>query len=510
MTWHAISFIGRNVIVLAALAFLLVVIWFIPHRGWIELRERFGHRIHHPILKRHFASDEPSLIRALISLAVVIAGLSMFVRTFRGVMHDPRIAGVDLRLHNTLRLFHSIALHRFYSSITVLAGTTVVLPVVIALCVVFWFTGREREAAALGVAWIGATIAGVTLKYLVDRPRPVEARALVRGPSFPSGHTLVAIAVYGFVAYLLIRSERRSLRHVIAALALAVYVAYVPISRVYLGVHWPFDAVASLELGAAWLMIVILLYRYPPIDWLAERQHARSLEPWSSALMIVLLIVAVFASVRPRPRAIPQLGPDGQHVVQLTTFPLRTKTSEDLAGGPMEPASFLFVGSDRDLIDRFERAGWSLAETPSMRGLAKELLAVIRDAPDPTGPATPSYFATQPQDLTFEKSGAPNGSVRRRHHIRIWRSPICVEPCTPVWVATCSYDEGVKFVPKPYLITHRISPNIDAEREFIAMDLRGAGARDLSFIAVTGPTRGKNAGADEFFTDGRAHVMLLR
>src|SRR5438105_4405 len=107
MTWHAAAFIGGKVIVLGLLACILVIIWFIPHRGWVELRERFGHRMHHPVLRRHFASEELSLLRTSISIVVALAGFSMFVRTFRGVIHDPRVAGVDLRLHNTLRLFHS-------------------------------------------------------------------------------------------------------------------------------------------------------------------------------------------------------------------------------------------------------------------------------------------------------------------------------------------------------------------------------------------------------------------
>ena len=144
-----------------------------------------------------------------------------------------------------------------------------------------------------------------------------------------------------------------------------------------------------------------------------------------------------------------------------------------------------------------------------MRGLAHELWCVIRNRPDPKGPATPSYFAAQPQDLTFELPGDASGSIRQRHHIRIWRAPAIVDMHEPAWVATCSYDEGVKFVAKPYLITHRIDPNVDREREFIAASLQRAGARDLGLVTVTPPLDGKNAGGDPFTTDGRAHVVLV-
>ncbi len=176
----------------------------------------------------------------------------------------------------------------------------------------------------------------------------------------------------------------------------------------------------------------------------------------------------------------------------------------------MEPVAFLFFGSSPKVEQAFERAGWSLADLPSVHGLAHELTCVVRDAPDPHGPATPAYHEAQPQDLTFERPGTASGSIRHRHHIRIWRTTVAdVASRQPLWAATCSYDMGVKFVPKPYLITHRIDPNVDKEREMIALQLRGAGARDLAFILVTGPTRGNNAGGDNFFTDGRAHVMRM-
>jgi len=74
---------------------------------------------------------------------------------------------------------------------------------------------------------------------------------------------------------------------------------------------------------------------------------------------------------------------------------------------------------------------------------------------------------------------------------------------------TCSYDEGVEIVPKPYLVTDRIDPYVDVERERIASQLRADGVEDLGLITVTGPRRGQNAGGDSFTTDGRAHVVVL-
>jgi len=152
--------------------------------------------------------------------------------------------------------------------------------------------------------------------------------------------------------------------------------------------------------------------------------------------------------------------------------------------------------------------------SPAMQrslSLATDLASAAFIAPlDPHGPATPAYYQEEPQDLTFEKPGDASGSIRHRHHIRIWRTGLYAAPgAVPVWAATSSYDAGVKLVAKPYLVTHRIDPQIDRERELIAGDLLTAGARPLARVTVTGPTRGKNAGEDSFVTDGVARVLAL-
>jgi hypothetical protein len=76
-------------------------------------------------------------------------------------------------------------------------------------------------------------------------------------------------------------------------------------------------------------------------------------------------------------------------------------------------------------------------------------------------------------------------------------------------VATASFDIGVELSAKLHLPTHRIDPNIDAERALIVTDLTGAGATDLGTMAVVPPLRGTNAAGDAFTTDGRAAVLAV-
>ena len=517
MTWHATKFLLLNAVALAIAAFAFFVFAAAPHRGHEWLRRSARRYAHHPrfgaFVRRHFISHERSLVRVAIGIIVVGAAGFAFVHILRGVLTDSNLVAADVRLHNTLRMFRSEQLHRRYSAVTRLASFWFLGPLALALTALFYAARRRRDALVLIAGLIVPSIFAVVLKYLVNRPRPAEARAVVAGPSFPSGHTLTAAVVYGFLAYIIVADAPKRRWAMLAALALLVYIALVPLSRVYLGVHWPYDTLASLVLGVALLSVLIEAMKS---DRLARLQ--RESAPWFAKSVVAFTVLsvtaaAVYASARIESEVRPPFpGIAGAVPLEVLRrqFPPGLKlTSEDLAGGPMEPAAFIFAGDDARLERGFERAGWSLADTPSAAGLLHELVCVIRDAPDPHGPVTPSYYDTQPQDLAFERPATASQSIRHRHHIRIWRAPRYLAPATPLWVATCSYDEGVKFVWKPYLVTHRIDPRIDVERDLIASELRAAGAQDLGLVNVTGPRRGSNAGGDAFVTDGQAHVIVF-
>jgi membrane-associated phospholipid phosphatase len=531
VTWHAVSVLAGRAALVASVAAVLALAWLVPHRGLPLLRRPAGRALRHPRLaglrrrapglhafaERHLVDPRPSWLRLAAGSLFLAGGVAWFVQLLRGVLADGKLVTADRCLHNTVATFDSAALTRFYSLVSDLASLLFVAPLVAVLAALLWAAGRRREALGLVLALAGALALANGLKWLIARPRPAEAQALFRDSSFPSGHTLTGGAVYGFLVYLVLRDEPRRLWHWLLALPLLGLIGSIPLSRIYLGVHWPYDTVASMALAGAWLAILVTLFK---LRWLERRLPAPPAParwlPWGLAVLTLALCGygALLAAWRPQRKVAPpppvrlQIGP----AAALVSYPARVlpATSEDAVGGPMEPVSLLLVGDAARVIAAFERAGWQLAEPPSVRGLLRELLAVAKNRPDPRGPATPAYLGGEPQDLTFEKPGDLSGSIRRRHHTRLWQTRLCLSPgCVPLWVATASYDAAVKLVAKPYLLTHRIDPRVDAERDLIAADLERAGARQLAVLTITGPTRGRNAGGDSFFTDGRARLLVV-
>jgi len=167
--------------------------------------------------------------------AAVLAGSAAALR-------QPTLQRADVRAGDAVRRAGSPVLDRVVSATTDLGSMYAVAGMAAALAV----AGR-REAAAdvLGTGTLAWTVAQSS-KTRVGRLRPYEAdgvRRLVRPPagsSFPSGHAAVAMAVMSVLA--------GHLRPAAVALPPAVG-AYVALSRVYVGVHYPTDVIGGAGLG---------------------------------------------------------------------------------------------------------------------------------------------------------------------------------------------------------------------------------------------------------------------
>jgi undecaprenyl-diphosphatase len=115
--------------------------------------------------------------------------------------------------------------------------------------------GRRDLAIVLVVAAAGNYAIAFFLKYALDRPRPtvIPARGEYTGPSYPSGHAMLATSVLFVVAYLL-RRERGWRWPYYVVFTFGLFTVY---SRLYLGVHWPTDVLSGGVLGVLWLIAML-------------------------------------------------------------------------------------------------------------------------------------------------------------------------------------------------------------------------------------------------------------
>jgi undecaprenyl-diphosphatase len=139
-------------------------------------------------------------------------------------------------------------------------GSTPVLDAVFILAMTTLLLRRAWSTSLfLLLASPGTVLLVQILKHSVNRARPAGHHlAAAQGTSWPSGHASSSLALYGgllLIVFSLHPSglERARKARIAATCLTATLVALIGFSRVYLGVHYPTDVLASWLLAAAWL-----------------------------------------------------------------------------------------------------------------------------------------------------------------------------------------------------------------------------------------------------------------
>ena len=217
------------------------------------------------------------LIRLAIGFAIVVGAALLFAEAAEvlGSSADARRAGeLDQVFSDAVRRGISPTTYRFFSKVTHLADTATMSVLGITVTLALLWLRRRWLAVAFAIAIAGNALLNITLKAIFARARPLHdpAAELVRGFSFPSGHSSGAVVAYGMLAYVLIRclspahAARLRLPLVLAATALAFTIGC---SRIFIQAHFATDVLAGFASGSAWLAVCI-----GSAEWL---RHARQM-----------------------------------------------------------------------------------------------------------------------------------------------------------------------------------------------------------------------------------------
>lgn len=181
-----------------------------------------------------------------------------------------------------------------------------------------------------------------------------------------------------------------------------------------------------------------------------------------------------------------------------------------VTGAKMDPMNLVFVGREHDLKRSFRRAGWHRANPASPFHLLYGAITLLARRPYRTGPFTPLFVNIGLQDLAYQRV-EKNGSFKRRHHIRIWRTGLMMPGDRRVWVAAASFDTRIKIQVTPPFIHHAIDPDLDAERQYIVDCLEKSGGHPVRSVVMNEPVAPNdnqtNGYGAAYFTDGRAMIV---
>ena len=106
------------------------------------------------------------------------------------------------------------------------------------------------------------TILNQLLKRILRRPRPTEFRIVEEtGYSFRSGHSMVSMAFYGYLIYLIYRYIKNKYIKWSLIVLLSILICLIGISRIYLGVHYTSDVLGGFLLSISYLVVYISLIK---------------------------------------------------------------------------------------------------------------------------------------------------------------------------------------------------------------------------------------------------------
>jgi len=206
------------------------------------------------------------LAGALLGIAVLAVALALGVTVTRvGAARTGELA-----LDESIAQHRDAALTAVAMAINVAFGTTVAPLLLLVTCGILWFRNRFAAVVIGGltvIGWLSVELG----KVVVHRTRPpgalVHALVSETAPdSYPSGHTAFAAAALFGVVTALVLSGRRTM---FAWLIGVPLVAGVALSRLYLGVHYIADVIASVVFAAASILVATIV----ALPWLMRLQH---------------------------------------------------------------------------------------------------------------------------------------------------------------------------------------------------------------------------------------------
>ena len=324
--------------------------------------------------------------RVLLALAGILIGAAwVFLGVLEDVATGDTLVRADTAVYDLLQELRTPIGDVVMVAVTELGDSRVVIAV--SLAALGWLAWqRAWRTMAYWIAAVSlASGFNTAIKVALTRPRPVPELYQGWGAfSFPSGHTTVNAAMYGFLVFLVARELRPAWKVPTVAAAMSI-IFMIALSRLYLGAHWLSDVVGGLAFGTTWIAVLAIAYGHHR----PQRVRARGL----LAIVGVTLILAGGTNISLRNATDRAL-----YAVREETRTLALGEWWDggwrelpahrigLTGGMEEPLTVQWAGDLALARKRLLGAGWIEAQPWS----ARAALSWLAPVPDPLGlPAWP-------------------------------------------------------------------------------------------------------------------------
>ena len=333
-----------------------------------------------------------------------------------------------------------------FTIITILGDVKVIISIVLLFIVALIIKKLWRPALHLTAVTLITGCLTVVFKNLIYSPRPTGFLVLDHSSSFPSGHVSLSLPVFGFIAFLTAQQMPKKW-HWIPYTLTTILIILIGYSRLYLGAHWLEDVLASLFLGLAILLSVIISYRrYPP-------------KAFGNSKWLIFLILAIILPWT-------GFGKAKYHTLMHRYTPIwsiRETTIEnwwrdplicvptfrlDRFGHSTEPFNIQWVDWLSTIEQMLEQKGWLIIHSKTDVQTALGRFASYK--PEHHLPIFPYLYRGRPPILFMIKHLAHATTIIE---LRLWESGVRFEDSPlPLWVGSINY----RLPPKHLITLHRL------------------------------------------------------
>lgn len=237
-----------------------------------QIRQYIKKSIH--FLRSQFSSQNeelPYYILIFLALVIFVLGLNFFIE-LTDSLTGRSLKNYDRTVTDFVISFRTPELNKFFQFITD-AGDLYgyIIATAIAAAYFFFKFRNWRIILELLSVTILAALSNIALKRVINRARPdAEHLVVVESLSYPSGHSMSAMAFYGFLIYLSFRIKMSKWVRTLFCILCVFLILGIGISRIYLGVHFPSDVLGGYTAGLIWIAFCIILFNI--IDLLRKRK----------------------------------------------------------------------------------------------------------------------------------------------------------------------------------------------------------------------------------------------
>lgn len=413
----------------------VMIFWALPH--WLTLRDNLVERSRHSgarsgqLLLFLLDPSRPGSQARFVAFMLVAGGAWLFLGVLQDVLSNDPLVRFD---HSVNTLFQALRTQWGDAAmvwVTEVGGPAGTIALVVSFALYFaykryWQTLKfwlATAALAEMLVWV--------FKMSVERVRPNNAYSGFEQFSFPSGHTTLSIVTYGFLAFLLGMGKTAGQKTMVTLFA-ASLISLVAFSRIYLGVHWFSDIVASLSVG-------LTLVSLAGIGYMTRVRNEPIAGPPVSMLILATLTAVALAY------------PGSLHRKDMMRYTYDHRSSPtflenwaqtgwkrlpmvdtDLEGDREGMFSIQWAGDAAELTSTLARAGWRRASPWTVQSA---LIWLLPTTPIAQLPVLPKLNGGQAPAMTFIKVLNP----RERLVLRLWSTSYTVQtPDTsatlPLWL----------------------------------------------------------------------------